>query len=734
MALEALYCAYCGAGNSLQDATCFACQRQLTLPESEEETPFLVGERYLILAQVGLGGFGAVYKVLDTQEQNTVRALKQINLRNLTPQQAIEATDAFNREVSLLSQLTHAHLPRVYDHFTDPEHWYLVMGFIEGQTLESYLESQGAPGHSAQPAPLLAFEEIFSIALQLCDVLSYLHTRQPPVIFRDLKPSNIMRSPSGQLYLIDFGIARHFKPGQARDTIPFGSPGYAAPEQYGKAQTTPASDIYSLGALLHHLLSGEDPAENPFKFAPSYAYRQAGVTELATLVERMVRLDTTERPSTIAEVYHEILRIARNQGIRTASLILSSNQQARPHTPTQPLGMPGTAPGAGQVQVQVQAPTSKHSQPGRRFSRRAIVAGGLTLSVVTIAGGATIGGIQNLIAYLKAQETAIPENVLNDPKIIYSSAIAPDGRTCVSIATNIFLIWYIHTEQTIWAGKADIIPQVRPAWSPDSQRFATAVGDGSITIWDWQKQQKAQIVEPNAYSSANEVSTHLAWSPNGKYLAIAQKDGESQVTHFQILYLPTKQVIANYITPHEAILGLDWSPDSKRLATNNTHNTLQDWEIGVSRQPTHTYMFPQTQSNPPDHNDAVVRWSPDGRWIAAAPYAGPLSLWSPTTKQAFTFDPIASEPRSIFSDLAWSPDGRTIAAVDQKNIVYFWDTNTRKLLGSVPGPESGYGGSTLYWNDNQSVLVIVGYKYPKIVGFRTGARTGLWRGNTLLDQ
>ncbi|GHO73782.1 hypothetical protein KSD_15530 [Ktedonobacter sp. SOSP1-85] len=102
------------------------------------------------------------------------------------------------------------------------------------------------------------------------------------------------------------------------------------------------------------------------------------------------------------------------------------------------------------------------------------------------------------------------------------------------------------------------------------------------------------------------------------------------------------------------------------LATNNVHDTLQTWKIRASSLPTHTYTLPQAQSHPRDHNDAVVRWSPDGRWIAATPYAGPLSLWSPTTKQTFTFDLIAGTQASIFSDLAWSPDGHTIAAIDQQ--------------------------------------------------------------------
>src|SRR5712692_4023326 len=252
-----IYCETCGAANEIGNTHCFACEHPL-VGTSETDNSSLLRERYRILVQVGTGGFGAVYKAVDTHSHGRIVAIKRINLHGLKPREVIEATDAFNREVSLLSDLKHPNLPRIHDHFTDPEHWYAVLDFIEGKTLEEHLQKVGT----------LPLHEVLNIASQLCTVLDYLHTRQPPIIFRDLKPANIMRTPLGQLYLIDFGIARYFKPGQAKDTMDLGSPGYAAPEQYGKAQTTARADIYSLGATLHHLLTGIDPSQTPFQFAP----------------------------------------------------------------------------------------------------------------------------------------------------------------------------------------------------------------------------------------------------------------------------------------------------------------------------------------------------------------------------------------------------------------------------------------------------------------------------------
>src|SRR6266704_4522777 len=315
-----LYCNTCGAANQDQAERCFVCEAPLHAPSREP----LLKERYRILVPVGQGGFGAVYKVEDIQGGNRLLAIKEINLSALTAQEVIEATDAFNREVHLLSDLTHPNLPRIYDHFTDREHWYLVMDFIEGETLEQYLDRK--------LNGCLPLAEVLAIGIQLCTVLNYLHTREPAIIFRDLKPANVMRTSSGHLYLIDFGIARHFKPGQTADTIALGSPGYAAREQYSKAQTqtTPRSDIYSLGATLHQLLTGNDPSLMPFHFAPLHG--QPAPAALEMLIMQTVELEAYDRPASMAIVKQELQRIAAQQPLRQASIAQTANQVLRPST------------------------------------------------------------------------------------------------------------------------------------------------------------------------------------------------------------------------------------------------------------------------------------------------------------------------------------------------------------------------------------------------------------------
>jgi serine/threonine protein kinase len=273
----------------------------------------LLRNRYFIMSKVGAGGFGSVYKARDIQSGDRLVAIKEVSLLGLYPQAMMEATTAFQREVSVLSHLDHPNLPRFYEYFQNPGQWYLVMDFVSGETLEEY--------QSKTPNRRLLLSEVFAIGIQLCRVLDYLHAQHPPIVFRDLKPANIMRAPTGQLYLIDFGIARYFKPGQAKDTVALGSLGYAAPEQYGKAQTTPRADIYSLGAVLHQLLTASDPSEAPFRFLPlrpkspqslsdpgslTTSMVDVLVNKLERLITSMLDMDVNKRPPDVAYVKQEL--------------------------------------------------------------------------------------------------------------------------------------------------------------------------------------------------------------------------------------------------------------------------------------------------------------------------------------------------------------------------------------------------------------------------------------------
>jgi peptide/nickel transport system substrate-binding protein/oligopeptide transport system substrate-binding protein len=346
--------------NDLHASACFACGKPLTETVDEYDTvatPFLpigtlLNNRYKLLNRVGEGGFATVYRAEDTQNQKIV-AIKAIGLAALNAQQMIDATDTYNRELLFGRALRHPHLPAFYESFTDQHHWYLVVQYIDGPTLETYVQQK-----SSKRLPLW---EVLDIGIQICDVLTYLHTRRPPVIFRDMKPDNIMCAADGMVYLVDFGIARHFQPGQRRDTQLLGSPGYAAPEQYGSSQTDERSDIYSLGATLNTLLTGGDPLDETIDQALPVVTSLSPA--MAKLLERMQAQMPEDRPASAQEVRAALEDVARQQRI---GLLVPSMQQAERGAERQPAGM--TPLFSGTQYSQMAPPPLPYTPPPRKRS------------------------------------------------------------------------------------------------------------------------------------------------------------------------------------------------------------------------------------------------------------------------------------------------------------------------------------------------------------------------------
>ena len=260
-------CATCQAQNRSNARFCLNCGTPLygrtppANPTGQLPVNSLLNNRYLILGRIGQGGMAAVYQAADTRLANKVWAIKEMSdAALLDPGERQQAQAAFEREAQMLARLNHPNLPKVNDFFEEDGKLYLVMDYIEGQTLEAVLDASSG---------WLPESRMLDWARQLCDVLDYLHHWSPPIIFRDLKLGNVMLDQSNCIKLIDFGVARWFKPGQAQDTSSLGTDGYAPPEQYGKGQTDARSDVYALGVTLHQLLTRYDPALTPFTLPPA---------------------------------------------------------------------------------------------------------------------------------------------------------------------------------------------------------------------------------------------------------------------------------------------------------------------------------------------------------------------------------------------------------------------------------------------------------------------------------
>ncbi|HXT36709.1 MAG TPA: serine/threonine-protein kinase [Chloroflexota bacterium] len=254
--------------------------------------------RYRLHSLLGQGGTGAVYLAEDTQLFGRPVAVKELIEQFAGDEEREAAVQRFAQEARMLVTLSHPNLPDVRSHFAEDGRHYLVMEYVEGSTLARLLEQANG---TLQPAVVLDWGR------QICDVLTYLHGRTPPVIFRDLKPTNIMLDRHGRIKLIDFGTARHFDHTKNTDTLKMGSIGYAPPEQYqGYGQTSPQTDIYALGATLHHLLTNQDPSAHPFVFTPPSMIRPEIPEPLSRAIMRSLNLDPAHRFASVTDFRHAL--------------------------------------------------------------------------------------------------------------------------------------------------------------------------------------------------------------------------------------------------------------------------------------------------------------------------------------------------------------------------------------------------------------------------------------------
>lgn len=294
----------------------------------------LVGDRYRIVRQVGQGGMGAVYLAEDIKLPGKQWAVKEIRMH-------VQQKEVFLDEAQVLSRLDHPFLPHIIDFFppTDNGFCYLVIDFVQGRTLSDVFQTERS----------FAAEKVVRYAIQLCEVFEYLHNFRPrPIIYRDLKPSNVMVDEQDNIRLIDFGIARHYSLERIADTVHLGTVGFAAPEQFGEKQTDPRTDLYTLGAVMYYLLSG------------GHYYRPGAETlgelradlppGLGMIISKLLQADPENRYQTAAQV-------------KTALLPIQSSSAQHPMT--EQLVRPAHS-----------AVEAKHRM-GVSFQRRVIIIGGL---------------------------------------------------------------------------------------------------------------------------------------------------------------------------------------------------------------------------------------------------------------------------------------------------------------------------------------------------------------------
>ena len=294
-------------------------------PESSERTPaspqplervegqlsegHLLQNRYRVLGMLGIGGMSAVYKAQDLRFPNVTRlcAVREMFNTATDPQVRAMMVQNFEREANILATLSHPAVVQIYDYFTEGDRSYLVVEYVEGKNLGAIL---------AETEGFLPEVQVVHWAIQVCEVLSYLHSHEPqPIVFRDIKPANIMLDNHSRIRLVDFGIARIFQSGQKGTMI--GTEGYSPPEQY-RGSAEPRVDIYALGATMHHLLSKQDPQlEPPFSFheRPIHKTNPLVSRDLAEVVSRALEYDINNRYGSAEEMQRALRSLSSARGI-----------------------------------------------------------------------------------------------------------------------------------------------------------------------------------------------------------------------------------------------------------------------------------------------------------------------------------------------------------------------------------------------------------------------------------
>lgn len=259
------------------------------------EVGTIIQGKYEILKLIGKGGMSKVYLAMD-QNLNKQWAVKEIERRGLDKNNEVVVQSAI-AEANMMKKLDHSSLPRIVDIINRDDVIYVVMDYIEGEPLSNILKKEGA-----QPQ-----ETVIEWAKDLCSVLDYLHTRKPAIIYRDMKPANVMLQPNGNIKLIDFGIAREYKEQNLADTVSLGTKGYAAPEQFGgKGQTDARTDVYCLGVTLYHLLTGKNPCEPPYEIYPIRYWNPLLSSGLEAIIQKCTQLNPEDRYQSCAEVLYAL--------------------------------------------------------------------------------------------------------------------------------------------------------------------------------------------------------------------------------------------------------------------------------------------------------------------------------------------------------------------------------------------------------------------------------------------
>jgi len=681
----------------------------------------LLNNRYRIVSILGQGGMGAVYRAEDENLGVSVAVKENLYLSE-------EYTRQFKHEANILASLRHPNLPRVGDYFSiEGQGQYLIMDFIDGEDLRQRIER----------VTMLDEREVVLIGAYICDALTYLHTRTPPVVHRDIKPGNIKITPEGEVVLVDFGLAKRMLMGEATTTGARAmTPGYSPPEQYGTARTDDRSDIYSLGATLYAALTGIIPedglarATGKVTLTPIRQLRPRIDRRLAGVVEKALEVEPERRYQT-AEEFKIALSEAGN-----------CSEMTRPRTLLSPPPNVYHPPGEGELQEAVPGNgSSSHklrSNPTPSVARkRSPWLSIALLLLVGVAGTAfllsrpddaanAIGGIFGTItatasntpeplpttlpAVFVTTETPSPtitwtlEPTATDTAVPTPSETAPPSLTpteeiaqiaFVSDRTGIMQIWIINEDSTN-ARQISNIPDgaCQPSWSPDGQQiaFISPCHRKQPQIYEDAQIYLMNADGTNVHPMPNTLPGDFdpAWSPEGDRIAFTSiRTGRP---HIFVINLKDNSLQELSDTRHPDIQPA-WHPGGKQLAFIRNNPFPHVWVM--SDQGLTEFQF----SAPGNVIDLWPSWSPDGSFIIftrsqiepAIPWLMLKYYEDRDNNREFRIRPAGAPDPGPVAGPSISPDGNWIAYESwpdgRNHDIFIMNINgeNRRRLTSDPG-------------------------------------------------
>ncbi len=573
----------------------------------------LIAERYRVVGVLGRGGSAITYDAERIADGKRV-AVKNIALATLDDWKVLEL---FQREAKVLANLTHPGIPHYVEHFTletkEGPTFYLVQELAPGRTLAQWMAEGWHPSEA----------EVKALALEVLEILRYVHARNPPVIHRDLKPQNVLREEGGKLWLVDFGAVRDTSVTQTGGSTMVGTYGYMAPEQlHGSAM--PASDLFGLGSTILFLLTGRSPSELPHReLKIDFRSRVNVSSSFAAWLERMVEpaperrfasahlalvalrdgtLAVKARPSRLrlavlvgllgvlsvtAFPLMRALRVARGAGATVAS---------GPSLPPRPVG-------------------ARYTDTHYAFGVPAHLSAVDSLAFTSDSSGLLSASVDNTLKLWDARSGKPVRAFPGHTRRVGSVAVTPDGRSVVSGGDGTVKVWDLASAALLQTIPADASQVTSVAVSRDGTMIASAGFDGTAKTWSLPSGAPLKKFD---HSSGHGRVLSVVFSPDGVTLATAGDDKTAKVWD-----VASGRLIRT-LTGHTAALDVvAFAPDGQEIATGSDDHTVKIWRV-ASDQAMCTLAF---------HSDEVwtVAFSPDGGTLATAGKDSKLGLWTPLT-------------------------------------------------------------------------------------------------------